>query len=250
MVEYLGFDPQVLYLLAGDIILLLLSGMMSSSEVAFFSLSPAELRRIRQGGSVATDAAAKLLDEPDMLLATILVVNNMVNIGTVVLSTEILNTLFVFHRFGFLVHTVVVTFVLLLCGEVLPKVFAQGSTLRVALWFAQPLQMLRWVVYPLSWVLVRTSNVVSERLTQRSSDISIEDLADAVDMATTASTEEQKILSGIVNFADREVEEIMRPRMDIVGVEQTMVFGQVRDIITSAGYSRLPVSQETLQFHF
>ena len=67
MVEYLGFDPQVLYLLAGDIILLLLSGMMSSSEVAFFSLSPAELRRIRQGGAVATDAAAKLLDEPDML---------------------------------------------------------------------------------------------------------------------------------------------------------------------------------------
>lgn len=246
MVEYLGFDPQVLYLLAGDIILLLLSGMMSSSEVAFFSLSPAELRRIRQGGSVATDAAAKLLDEPDMLLATILVVNNMVNIGTVVLSTEILNTLFVFHRFGFLVHTVVVTFVLLLCGEVLPKVFAQGSTLRVALWFAQPLQMLRWVVYPLSWVLVRTSNVVSERLTQRSSDISIEDLADAVDMATTASTEEQKILSGIVNFADREVEEIMRPRMDIVGVEQTMVFGQVRDIITSAGYSRLPVYADSI----
>lgn len=246
MVEYLGFDPQVLYLLAGDIILLLLSGMMSSSEVAFFSLSPAELRRIRQGGSVATDAAAKLLDEPDMLLATILVVNNMVNIGTVVLSTEILNTLFVFHRFGFLVHTVVVTFVLLLCGEVLPKVFAQGSTLRVALWFAQPLQMLRWVVYPLSWVLVRTSNVVSERLTQRSSDISIEDLADAVDMATTASTEEQKILSGIVNFADREVEEIMRPRMDIVGVEQTMVFGQVRDIITSSGYSRLPVYADSI----
>ena len=246
MVEYLGFDPQVLYLLAGDIILLLLSGMMSSSEVAFFSLSPAELRRIRQGGSVATDAAAKLLDDPDMLLATILVVNNMVNIGTVVLSTEILNTLFVFHRFGFLVHTVVVTFVLLLCGEVLPKVFAQGSTLRVALWFAQPLQMLRWVVYPLSWVLVRTSNVVSERLTQRSSDISIEDLADAVDMATTASTEEQKILSGIVNFADREVEEIMRPRMDIVGVEQTMVFGQVRDIITSSGYSRLPVYADSI----
>lgn len=246
MVEYLGFDPQVLYLLAGDIILLLMSGMMSSSEVAFFSLSPAELRRIRQGGSVATDAAAKLLDEPDMLLATILVVNNMVNIGTVVLSTEILNTLFVFHRFGFLVHTVVVTFVLLLCGEVLPKVFAQGSTLRVALWFAQPLQMFRWVVYPLSWVLVRTSNVVSERLTQRSSDISIEDLADAVDMTTTASTEEQKILSGIVNFADREVEEIMRPRMDIVGVEQTMVFGQVRDIITSAGYSRLPVYADSI----
>lgn len=246
MIEYLGFNPDVLFLIAGDIVLLLMSGMMSSSEVAYFSLTPVEIRRIKRGGSVATDAASKLLDDPDMLLATILVVNNMVNIGTVVLSTQILNTLFVFHRFGFLVHTVVVTFVLLLCGEVLPKVFAQGSTMRVALWFAQPLSLLRWLVYPLSRTLVKTSNMASERLMQRSNEISIEDLADAVDMTTTSSTEEQKILSGIVNFADREVEEIMRPRMDIVGVEQTMNFGQVRDIITTSGYSRLPVYAESI----
>lgn len=246
MVEYLGFDPNIIALIVGDIILLLLSGMMSSSEVAYFSLTPAELRRIKRGGSVATDAASKLLDNPDQLLATILVVNNMVNIGTVVLSTQILNSLFVFHRFGFLVHTVVVTFILLLCGEVLPKVFAQGSTMRVALWFAQPLTLLRWLFYPLGYVLVRTSNVASERLMQRSNDISIEDLADAVDMTTSTSTEEQKILSGIVNFADREVEEIMRPRMDIVGVEQTMSFSEVKQTITTSGYSRLPVYSETI----
>ena len=238
MVEYLGFSAEVLFLLAGDIVLLLLSGMMSSSEVAYFSLSPAEFRRIKRGGSVATEAASKLLDDPDMLLATILVVNNLVNIGTVVL--------FVFHRFGFLAHTVVVTCVLLLCGEVLPKVFAQGSTMRVALWFAQPLSLFKWVVYPLARGLVKTSNMVSERLVQKSNEISIEELADAVDMTTTASTEEQKILSGIVNFADREVEEIMRPRMDIVSVEQTMSFGEVKQIITTSGYSRLPVYAESI----
>lgn len=246
MVEYLGFNPSVLALIAGDIILLLLSGMMSSSEVAYFSLSPAELRRIKRGGSVATDSASKLLDNPDQLLATILVANNLVNIGMVVLTTQILSSLFVFHRFGFLIHTVVVTFILLLCGEVLPKVFAQGSTLRVALWFAQPLTLLRWILYPLSYALVKTSNIASERLMQRSNDLSIEDLADAVDMTTPASTEEQKILSGIVNFADREVEEIMRPRMDIVSVEQTMTFGEVRETITSSGYSRLPVYSESI----
>ena len=246
MVEYLGFSSEVLFLLAGDIVLLLISGMMSSSEVAYFSLSPAELRRIKRGGLVATESASKLLDDPDMLLATILVVNNLVNIGTVVLSTQILNKLFVFHRFGFLAHTVVVTFVLLLCGEVLPKVFAQGSTMRVALWFAQPLSLLRWLVYPLTRVLVKTSNMASERLVQKSNDISIEELADAVDMTTTASTEEQKILSGIVNFADREVEEIMRPRMDIVSVEQTMSFGEVKQIITTSGYSRLPVYADSI----
>ena len=246
MVEYLGFNPSVFALIAGDIILLLLSGMMSSSEVAYFSLSPAELRRIKRGGSVATDSASKLLDNPDQLLATILVANNLVNIGMVVLTTQILSSLFVFHRFGFLIHTVVVTFILLLCGEVLPKVFAQGSTMRVALWFAQPLTLLRWILYPLSYTLVKTSNLASERLMQRSNDLSIEDLADAVDMTKTSSSEEQRILSGIVNFADREVEEIMRPRMDIVGVEQTMTFGEVRQTITSSGYSRLPVYSESI----
>jgi gliding motility-associated protein GldE len=246
MIEYLGFDPKVLFLVAGDIVLLLLSAMMSSSEVAYFSLTPAELRRIKRGGSVATDSATKLLDNPDMLLATILVVNNLVNIGTVVLSTQILNTLFNFGSWSFLFHTVIVTFLLLLFGEVLPKVFAQGSTMRVALMFAQPLMVLRWIAYPLSIALVKTSTVVSDRLAQRSGEISIEDLADAVDMTHTASTQEQRILSGIVNFASREVEQIMRPRMDIVGVEQTMTFSEVKQIITSAGYSRLPVYSDSI----
>ena len=210
MVEYLGFEPQVLFLIAGDILLLLVSGMMSSSEVAYFSLTPSELRHIKRGGTLFLDSAAKLLATPDMLLATILVVNNLVNIGTVVLTTQILNSMFNFGSLSFLVHTVIVTFLLLLFGEVLPKVFAQGSTVRVALWFAQPLTILRWIVYPLSIALVKTSNVVSDRLAQKSGDISIEDLADAVDMTRTTSTEEQKILSGIVNFASREVEQIMR----------------------------------------
>lgn len=246
MIEYLGFSPDVLFLVAGDILLLMISAMMSSSEVAFFSLTPAEIRHIKRGGSVAADAAAKLLDDPDKLLATILVVNNMVNIGTVVLSTQILNSLFNFGNWSFLVHTVIVTFLLLLCGEVLPKVFAQGATLRVALWFAQPLSLLRWLVSPLSFALVKTYNAVSHRVAQRSADISIEDLADAVDMTRTASSEEQRILSGIVNIASREVEQIMRPRMDIVAVEQTMTFDEVRQTITSSGYSRLPVYAESI----
>lgn len=246
MVEYLGFDYNVLFYLAGDIVLLMVSAMMSSSEVAYFSLTPAELRHIKRSSSVAAASATKLLNNPDMLLATILVVNNLVNIGTVVLSTQILNMLFNFGKLSFLVHTVIVTFLLLLFGEVLPKVFAQGSTMRVALWFAQPLTLLRWLVYPLSLALVKTSTVVSDRLAQKSGELSIEDLADAVDMTRTASTEEQKILSGIVNFASREVEQIMRPRMDIVGVEQTMTFGEVKQIITSAGYSRLPVYSDSI----
>lgn len=245
-VTYLGFTPVVAFKMAAEVLLLMMSAMMSSSEVAFFSLLPADLRRLKRAGSMQSESAVRLLEEPDMLLATILVVNNLVNIGVVVLATDIIDSMFYFQRFEFLFTGVLVTFLLLLFGEILPKVFAQGANYAVATAFAQPLTVLRWLVYPLSYVLVRTSNRIGERLAQRNNDISIEDLADAVDMTTASSTEEQKILSGIVNFASREVEEIMRPRMDIVAVEQTMSFEEVKRIIIDSGYSRLPVYAESI----
>lgn len=245
-VTYLGFTPVVAFKMAAEVLLLMISAMMSASEVAFFSLLPADLRRLKRAGSMQSESAVRLLEEPDMLLATILVVNNMVNIGIVVLATDIIDSMFCFQRFEFLFTGVLVTFLLLLFGEILPKVFAQGANYAVATAFAQPLTVLRWLVYPLSYVLVRTSNRIGERLAQRNNDISIEDLADAVDMTTASSTEEQKILSGIVNFASREVEEIMRPRMDIVAVEQTMSFEEVKRIIIDSGYSRLPVYAESI----
>lgn len=245
-VTYLGFTPVVAFKMAAEVLLLMMSAMMSSSEVAFFSLLPADLRRLKRAGSMQSESAVRLLEEPDMLLATILVVNNLVNIGIVVLATDIIDSMFYFQRFEFLFTGVLVTFLLLLFGEILPKVFAQGANYAVATAFAQPLIVLRWLVYPLSYVLVRTSNRIGERLAQRNNDISIEDLADAVDMTTASSTEEQKILSGIVNFASREVEEIMRPRMDIVAVEQTMSFEEVKRIIIDSGYSRLPVYAESI----
>ena len=245
-VTYLGFMPIVAFKMAAEVLLLMMSAMMSSSEVAFFSLLPADLRRLKRAGSMQSESAVRLLEEPDMLLATILVVNNLVNIGIVVLATDIIDSMFCFQRFEFLFTGVLVTFLLLLFGEILPKVFAQGANYAVATAFAQPLIVLRWLVYPLSYVLVRTSNRIGERLAQRNNDISIEDLADAVDMTTASSTEEQKILSGIVNFASREVEEIMRPRMDIVAVEQTMSFEEVKRIIIDSGYSRLPVYAESI----
>jgi len=245
-VTYLGFTPIVAFKMAAEVLLLMMSAMMSSSEVAFFSLLPADLRRLKRAGSIQSESAVRLLEEPDMLLATILVVNNLVNIGIVVLATDIIDSMFYFQRFEFLFTGVLVTFLLLLFGEILPKVFAQGANYAVATAFAQPLTVLRWLVYPLSYVLVRTSNRIGERLAQRNNDISIEDLADAVDMTTASSTEEQKILSGIVNFASREVEEIMRPRMDIVAVEQTMSFEEIKRIIIDSGYSRLPVYAESI----
>lgn len=244
-VTYLGCPPYVIGLIMVTVVLLIVSAAVSASEVAFFSLTPADIRDLKQRGTVASETILKLLSDSDSLLATILVVNNLVNIGIVIVTSKIIDTMFRFERFEFLFTGVLVTFLLLLFGEILPKVFAQGANVRVAAIMAQPLALLRWIFYPLSYVLIRTSSRIGE-MASHNADISIEDLADAVDMTTTSSSEEQKMLSGIVNFASREVVEIMRPRMDIAAVEHTMTFGEVKRVIMESGYSRLPVYDDDL----
>lgn len=244
--EYNGFTVAVALKIVGAILLLLLSGMMSASEVAFFSLSHNDLRDIKQRKTFAAEAVLKLLSDVDMLLATILVMNNLVNICIVILTNDILGTMFTFHRFQFLFTGVLVTFLLLLFGEILPKIIAQGAYQKVALMLSQPLSVVRWLCYPFSWVLVHTSNRVNEMASRKGDDISIEELADAVDMTSASSDEEQKMLSGIVNFGNTEVEEIMRSRIDITAIELTATFEQVKQTIIESGFSRLPVYDEDL----
>ena len=246
IVEYNGFTVAVALKIVGAILLLLLSGMMSASEVAFFSLSHNDLRDIKQRKTFAAETVLKLLSDVDMLLATILVMNNLVNICIVILTNDILGTMFTFHRFQFLFTGVLVTFLLLLFGEILPKIIAQGAYQKVALMLSQPLSVVRWLCYPFSWVLVHTSNRVNEMASRKGDDISIEELADAVDMTSASSDEEQKMLSGIVNFGNTEVEEIMRSRIDITAIELTATFEQVKQTIIESGFSRLPVYDEDL----
>ena len=247
-IEYLSFPPEMALLTVITVLLLMMSGMMSASEVAFFSLLPSDLRTIKQNGSMAAESVLKLLKNSDSLLATILVVNNLVNIAIVICSSKIIDTMFMFHNatVEFLFTGVLVTFLLLLFGEILPKIVAQTSNVKLALLFAQPLVLMRWLFYPFSYILVNTSGRVGKIATPTSDNISIEELADAVDMTTEPESEEQKILSGIVGIASREVEDIMRPRIDIKAVEQTMTFTEVKAVITETGHSRLPVYDEDL----
>jgi gliding motility-associated protein GldE len=230
------------------VLLLMVSGMMSASEVAFFSLLPSDLRQIKQRTSVASESVVKLLKNGDSLLATILVVNNLVNIAIVICSSKVINTMLKFHNstLEFLFTGVLVTFLLLLFGEILPKIVAQTSNVKVALTFAQPLVVLRWLFSPFSYILINTSGRVGKMASASGENISIEELADAVDMTTEPESEEQKILSGIVGIASREVEDIMRPRIDIKAVELTMTFTEVKEVIIETGYSRLPVYNEDL----
>lgn len=248
IIEYLGCPPETVLLMVVTLLLLMMSGMMSASEVAFFSLMPSDLRQIKQRNSLASESVMKLLKNSDSLLATILVANNLVNIAIVICSSKIVSTMLQFSNstIEFLFTGVLVTFLLLLFGEILPKIVAQTSNVKVALLLAQPLAILRVLLYPFSYILINTSGRVGKMATPSGENISIEELADAVDMTTEPESEEQKILSGIVGIASREVEDIMRPRIDIKAVEQTMTFTEVKQVITETGYSRLPVYNEDI----
>ena len=229
-----------------SIILLMLSGLASGSEVAFFSLTRADIDELESRQDAASQRVIELLSNPDRLLATILVANNMVNICLVIISTQIVDKLFVFAGVGdFIFKTVIITFLLLLFGEIMPKVFSQGNPVKISRLFSAPLKFLRWVLYPLAFILIRTSSRVS-RLASKGAEISIEELADAVDLTDTGSEEEQKMLSGIISFGQTEVVEIMHSRVDITGIEYETTFNEVRKIIVKTGYSRIPVYGDDL----
>jgi gliding motility-associated protein GldE len=228
-------------------LLLLISATVSGSEVAFFSLTPRNLQDMRVKPDARDSAILSLLDDVDSLLATILVTNNLVNICIVILTSNIIDSLFLFNSavFEFIIKSVLVTFLLLLFGEILPKVFSQGNPHGFARLVVYPIKLFRIISYPLSYILVHTGGRLS-RLATRNAEISIEELADAVDLARGSSQEEHQMLSGIVNFVNTEVEEIMRPRIDITAVDLKSTYEQVKSVIIESGYSRIPVYDEDL----
>ena len=228
------------------IVLLSLSAMASGSEVAFFSLTRSDIEALESRSDIAAQRVLDLLSNRDRLLATILVANNMVNICLVIVVTQLVGEIFIFTgAWEFVFNTVVITFLLLLFGEIMPKVFSQTNPVKMSVLLSAPLKILRWLLYPLAFILIRTSSRVS-RLATRNTEISIEELADAVDLTETGSEEEQKMLSGIVAFGQTEVVEIMHSRVDITGLEYDASYDEVRKVIVETGYSRIPVYGDDL----
>lgn len=243
--ESIDIMSVVVYALI-SVVLLSFSAMASGSETAFFSLTRADLEKLEARSDMGAKRVLDLLGNPDRLLATILVTNNMVNICLVITVTQLVGELFTFSGvWEFVFNTVVITFLLLLFGEIMPKVVSQSSPIKISTLLSLPLKFLRWLVYPLAFILMRTSSKVS-RLAMRNAEISIEELADAVDLTETGSEEEQKMLSGIVAFGQTEVVEIMHSRVDITGLEFEASYDEVRKIIVETGYSRIPVYGDDL----
>ena len=226
------------------------SALFSGSEVAFFSLSPVQLDKVREKNSDKTsELVDKLLMDPKRLLATLLISNNVVNVAIVVLSTFLTIQYLSFTKYPWLatiVQVVLVTFLIVLFGEVMPKVYANQIALKWARIMAMPINVLEKILKPFVYLLVATSNIVDKRLTSKGYDVTVDDLEHAIEITsdTTAPTDEKRILKRIANFGDIDVKQIMKSRADVVSFDVQTKFRELIKSIEKAGYSRVPIYQE------
>jgi len=238
------------------LVLLVCSALISGAEVAFFGLSPTQVNEIEENKTTRGTIVVKLLERPKKLLATILIANNALNIGIVLLFNAIGDTLFVnitYVLFGlisvrFLVEVVVVTFLILMFGEILPKVYANRNRISFSRLMSYPLKVLDFVFTPLSWPMQTATMFLHNKLGKEKSNLSIDHLSQALELTSEGDTtkEEQKILKGIVSFGNTDVKQVMRPRIDIFALSEEMKFSEVLHEIRKHGYSRIPVFSENI----
>jgi gliding motility-associated protein GldE len=226
------------------IILLIGSALVSASEVAFFSFTPEDLENMKTNKNKKAKAVLKLYNNPEKLLSTVLVANNTINIAIVLLAAFLSLRIFDFSSepvFGFIINVVVITFLLLFFGEVMPKVYASRNHISIALFMAFPLTMLEKVFKPVTSLLIFSSSFVKKRTGTRRSNISMDDLSDALELTSEDFTEDEKILKGIVNFGNINVSAIMCARIDVTAIDIKSGFDKIVPVIISSGFSRIPV---------
>ena len=232
------------------VFLLFCSAMISGTEIAFFSLSKTDLDLLSKEHSPAGDRVLSLLNKPKKLLATILIANNFINI-LIVLLFAVLGTYFFENLeagIRFLIEVVLITFLILLFGEVLPKVYATRNSISFALFMANPVVYLNRLLSPVSYLLTGLTGVVERRLGKKDNDFSVEKLSQALELtADNATTKDEKnILEGIVAFGNTETVQVMKPRIDIFAIPDDAFFPEVLSKIISNGFSRNPVYHENI----
>ncbi|MDY0344176.1 MAG: gliding motility-associated protein GldE [Lentimicrobium sp.] len=233
------------------LLLLIASAAISGSEIAFFSLGPAQINDLTNQRKDKAHLIQVLLEKPKRLLATILIANNFVNVAIVILSSYIMMGLFNFADYamlGFFVQVVIVTSLILMFGEIMPKIYATQHAPHLACVMAGSMLVLRKVFHPLSSILVSSTRVIDKRIARRGHNITIGDLSEALDLTSgniQTPDEEKKILKGIVKFGDIAVREIMRARIDVTAVDEETPFSELIPLILEAGFSRIPAFRDS-----
>ena len=226
------------------------SALISGAEVAFFALKPNELIKIKKQKSRKAKLIKNFLSRPKELLATILIANNFVNVGIIILATYISELLFDFQGIGwlqFLVQIVIITFLLLLFGEVLPKVYANNNAVSFAKFMSIPLSFLEKIFKPISLILISSTRIIDRKTKNKGHNLSVDDLSNALELTSNANEDkdEKKILEEIVKFGNTDVKQIMRSRLDITALDYKSSYSEVLKTIKKTGFSRIPIYEET-----
>lgn len=243
------FTFEIAVAIGAIILLLFASALISGSEVAFFSLDPQALKQIRTRKEKKSRTIVKLLERPKRLLATILISNNFINVAIVMVSAFVTSRMFSLQNslwLAFIIQIVIITSLLLVFGEIMPKMLANHKPVKFATLMALPLNFLLKVFYQFSSLLVHSTNLIDRKISRKNMEISITDISEAIDIASNEpeQAKEKNILKGIVRFSDTLVREIMKSRVDITAIEYSTSFEDVLDLVINSGYSRIPVYKE------
>ena len=257
-IAFQAIDTTLILGIVSVLILLLCSALISGAEVALFSLTQADLEASEEQGSKSIHIITQLLKRPKKLLATILVANNFINIGIVLLFAALSDYFFkqtntkielgfVGIDLMFFIEVIVITFLLLLFGEILPKVYANRNNLKFSKFMAQPLKIMDVLFSPLSMPMQGFTIWIQNRLGKQKSNLNIDYLSQALELTSEEDTtkEEQKILKGIVSFGNTDTKQVMRPRIDVFALEASADFATIIPEIVKHGYSRIPVYQDS-----
>ncbi|HEX8577498.1 MAG TPA: gliding motility-associated protein GldE [Flavobacterium sp.] len=244
-------DTNILFGSLGIILLLFCTAIVSGAEVAFFSILQKDLDEAAKEHPAKIQIITRLLEKPKKLLATLLVANNFINIGIVILFSFIGENVFASIAspvLKFVVEVIFVTFLILLFGEVLPKIYANRNNIKFALKIVYPISVLDKLLSPISLPMREVSIYLHEKLGSQKSNFSVDQLSQALELTSTeeTSTEEQKILEGIVSFGNTDTKQVMSPRIDIFALEITENFETIFPKIVEKGFSRIPVYRDNI----
>ncbi|RXJ52216.1 gliding motility-associated protein GldE [Gelidibacter gilvus] len=241
------------------VVLLACSALISGAEVAFFSLTRSDIDKGLEEKSTAFQIISRLLERPKKLLATILVANNFINIATVLLFATISKTIFegrnmivqIFNfklDLAFIFDVVIATFLILLFGEILPKIYANRNRIKFAMFMAQPVKFLDIFFSPISLPMRSITLGIHNKLGKQKSNLSVDQLSQALELTSEHETtkEEHKILQGIVSFGNTDTKQVMRPRIDIFALNKELKYSEIIPEIIKNGYSRIPIYKETI----
>ncbi|MEO8240405.1 MAG: gliding motility-associated protein GldE [Flavobacterium sp.] len=244
-------DTNLIIGFVGIFILLFLSAIVAGAEVAFFSLSLKDIEDTLQENSSKGKIISKLLDKPKKLLATLLVANNFINIGVVILFSFVGRNIFTnidSPLLKFILEVIVVTFLILFFGEVLPKVYASRNNIKFAKRVAYPIAFLDKLLSPVSLPMRAVTLYLHNKLGKQKTSFSIDQLSQALELTDSegTSSEEQKILEGIVSFGNTDTKQVMSPRIDIFALEISESFEAICPKIIEKGFSRIPIYRDNI----